>query len=129
MAVAAGSTGLQANGPATRCAMRAGLAQRPRSGRIGIGTELPAGEGRSECVVMDLRREFGRRDAGIGRNIDGRAAAEAIAAARKAIVVPVLVMRRGFSAVVRVLFGARLAVSGVQVKRSMGVAACKRERQ
>ena len=30
---------------------------------------------------------------------------------------------------VRVLFRARLAVSGVEVKRSMGVAACKRERQ
>jgi len=78
---------------------------------------------------MELRRKFGRRDARIRRKINGRAAAEAIAAARKAIVVPVLVMRRGFSAVVRVLFGARLAVSGVQVKRSMGVAACKRERQ
>ena len=78
---------------------------------------------------MELRREFGRRDAGIGRKINGRAAAEAIAAARKAIVVPVLVMRRGFSAVVGVLFRARLAVSGVEVKRSMGVAACKRERQ
>jgi len=122
-------TGLQANGPATRGAARAGLAQRPTSGRIGVGTELSAREGRSACVVMELRREFGRRDAGIGRKINGRAAAEAIAAARKAIVVPVLVMRRGFSAVVRVLFGARLAVSGVQVKRSMGVAACKRERQ
>jgi len=129
MAVAAGSTGLQANGPATRCAMRAGLAQRPRSGRIGIGTELPAGEGRSACVVMELRRKFGRRDARIRRKINGRAAAEAIAAARKAIVVPVLMMRRGFSAVVIVLLRAGLAVSGVQVKRSMGVAACERERQ
>jgi hypothetical protein len=42
---------------------------------------------------MELRREFGRRDAAIGRKINGRAAAEAVAAARKAIVVPVLVMR------------------------------------
>jgi hypothetical protein len=62
---------------------------------------------------MELRREFGRRDAGIGRKINGRAAAEAVAAARKAIVVPMLVMRRGFSAVVRVLLRARLAVSRV----------------
>jgi hypothetical protein len=42
---------------------------------------------------MELRREFGRRDAGIGPKIDGRAAAEAVAAARKAIVVPMLVIR------------------------------------
>jgi len=62
---------------------------------------------------MELRREFGRRDAGIGRKINGRAAAETVAAARKAIVVPMLVMRRGFSAVGRVLLRTRLAVSGV----------------
>jgi len=73
--------------------MRAGLAQRATSGRIGVGTELPAGKGCSGRVVMELRREFGGRDAGIGRKINGRAAAEAVAAARKAIVVPVLVMR------------------------------------
>ena len=90
---AAGCTGRQANGPATRGVGRAGLAQRAGSRRIGVGTELPAREGRSACVVMELRREFGRRDAGIGRKIDGRAAAEAVAAARKAIVVPMLVIR------------------------------------
>ena len=90
---AAGYAGLEANGPATRGAARAGLTQRAGSRRGGVGPERPAGKGRGEGVIMDLRREFGRRDAAIGRKINGRAAAEAVAAARKAIVVPVLVMR------------------------------------
>src|SRR6516164_62230 len=71
---AARYTGLEANGPATRGEIRAGLAQRPTSRRIRIGPKRPAGEGRAECVVMDPRREFCRGVAGIGRNIDGRAA-------------------------------------------------------
>jgi hypothetical protein len=42
---------------------------------------------------MELRRELGQRDAELGRKINGRAAAEAIAAAGKSIVVPILVAR------------------------------------
>lgn len=79
---------------------------------------------------MDLRGEFGRRDVELGRKIDDRAAAEAVAAARKSlVVVPMLMMRRVFSAVMCVLFRARLAMSLIQMKRGMGIAACKRERQ
>jgi hypothetical protein len=78
---------------------------------------------------MDLRGEFGRRDVELGRKIDGRAAAEAVAAARKSLVVPMLMMRQVFSAVMCVLFRARLPVSLIQMKRSMGIAARKRERQ
>ena len=78
---------------------------------------------------MDLRRKFGRRDAGIGRNIDGRAAAEAVAAAGKSLVVLMLMMRQAFSAVVRVLLRARLSVSGNRMKRGMGIAADESERQ
>src|SRR5215467_14336465 len=79
--------------PVTRRAARAGLAQRTGSRRIGVGPERPAGKGRGERVIVDLRREFGRRDAEFGRRIDGRAAAEAVATARKSLVVPMLVMR------------------------------------
>jgi hypothetical protein len=78
---------------------------------------------------MDLRGEFGRRDVELGRKIDGRTAAEAVAAARKSLVVPMLMMRRVFSGVMCVLFRARLAVSLIQMERSMGIAARKRERQ
>ena len=116
--------------PATRGGWRAGLAQRAGSGRIGLGPQRPAGKRRGERVITDLRREFGRRDGEFGRKIDGRAAAEAIAAAGKSFVVPMLVMRRALSgAVVPVLFRAKLAVSGIQMKRSMSVAARKCERQ
>jgi hypothetical protein len=86
-------TGFQPNGPVTRGAARAGLAQRTGSRRIGVGPERPAGKGRSERVIVDLRCELGRRDAELGRKIDGRTAAEAVAAARKSFVVPKLVMR------------------------------------
>ena len=90
---AAASTGFQANGPVTRGAARAGLTQRAGSRRGGVGPERPAGKGRGEGVIMDLRREFGRGDAELGRKIDGRAAAKAVAAARKSLVMPMLVMR------------------------------------
>ena len=84
------SDGFQANGPETRGATRAGLAQRGRSGRIGIGLQGPAGEGRGQGVVMDPCRQIGRRDTQDWRNIRGRAAAEAVAAARKSVVMAVL---------------------------------------
>ena len=84
------SDGFQANGPETRGATRAGLAQRGRSGRIGIGLERPTGQGCGQGVVMNLRRQIGQRDTEDWRNIHGRAAAEAVAAARKSVVMAVL---------------------------------------
>ena len=121
--------GLQANGPATRGAARAGLAQRDRSGRIGIGRKCPAGERRGACVVMDFCWKLCRRDTELGRKIDGRTAAQAVAAARKCFVVLMLMLRRCLSGVMRVLFRARLGMIGDQMKRGMGIAARKRERQ
>ena len=61
--------------------------------------------------------------------MDSRATAQAVAAARKCFVVLMLMVRRCFAAVVGVLFGARLGVSGGQMKRGMGIAARKCERQ
>jgi hypothetical protein len=62
-----------------------------------------------------------------GSDIDGWAAAEAVAAARKAVVMAML-MGRCFP-VVGMLFGAGLVVSALQMKRVMGVAADESERQ
>ena len=120
--------GLQANGPATRGAVRAGLDQRAGSGRIRIGLQRPAGQERGEGVVLDMRPQIGWRDTEDWRNIHGRAAAEAVAAARKPVVMAMLMERR-FTVVVGMLLRARLVVSTVQMKRSMGVAADKSERQ
>ena len=121
-------SGLQANGPATRGAVRAGLDQRAGSGRIGIGLQRPAGQECCQGVVLDMRPQTGRRDTEDWRNIHGRAAAEAVAAARKSVVMAMLMERR-FAMVVGMLLRARLVVSVVQMKRSMGVAADKSERQ
>jgi hypothetical protein len=71
---------------------------------------------------MRLRRELGWRDTEDGRNVDGRAAAEAIAAAGKPVVVAMLMERR-FIVVVGMLLGAGLVVSAAEMKRGMGVAA------
>jgi hypothetical protein len=78
---------------------------------------------------MDLRGRFGRRDAELRRKIDGRAAAEAVAAAGKSLVVRMLMERLCCSAMVRMLFRARPAVSGIQMKRGMGVPADESQRQ
>src|SRR5712692_322049 len=83
---------LRANGPATRKRARSGLGQRAGSGRIGVGQKCPAGERRCERVVMDLRRKICRSDSELGRKIDRGGAAQAVAAARKAVVVLMLVM-------------------------------------
>jgi|SRR6516225_7568877 len=120
--------GLKANGPETRGATRAGLGQRGRSGRIGIGPQRPAGQGFSQGVVMNRRQQMRRRDTEDWRNIHGGAAAEAVAAARKSVVMAVL-MKRRLSVVVGMLLGAGLVVSIVQMKRSMGIAADQSERQ
>ena len=125
----AGSTGLQTNGPATRGGWRAGLAQRAGSGRIGLGPKRSAGKGRGERVITDLRRQFGRRDAEPGRKIDGRAAAEAVAAAGKSLVVWMLMERLCVSALVPMLFRTRPAVSGIQMKRGMGIPADESQRE
>lgn len=75
-----------------------------------------------------MRRQIGRRDTENWRNIHGRAAAETVAAARKSVVMAML-MERGFSVMVGVLLGAGLVVSAVQMKRSMSVAADESDRQ
>jgi hypothetical protein len=75
-----------------------------------------------------MRRQVGRRDTEDWRNINGRAAAEAVAAARKSVVMAMLMERR-FSVMVGMLFGAGLVVSAAQMKRGMGVAADESERQ
>ena len=122
------SDGPQANGPATRGALRAGLAQRAGSGRIGIGPQRPAGQGCGQGDVMDFSRQIGRGDAEHGSEIHGRAASEAVAAARKPVVMPMLMERR-LSVVLSMLLRAGLGVSAVQMKRSVGVAADESERQ
>jgi hypothetical protein len=78
---------------------------------------------------MDLRRELRRSGVGLGCNVGCRVAAEAVAAARKALVVLVVMVRRGFSVVVGVPLRAGLGVRGRQMKRGMRVAVRKRERQ
>ena len=123
----AGTAGLETNGPATRGGWRAGLAQRAGSGRIGLGPKRAAGKRRGERVISDLRRQLGRRDAELGRKIDGRTAAEAVAAAGKSLVVRMLVERLCASALM--IFRARPAVSGIQMKRGMGIPADESQRE
>ena len=125
---AAGYTGPQANGPVTRARIRAGLAQRAGSGGPGIGPQGPAGEGCGQGVVMRLRRQIGWRDAERGGNVDRRAAAEAVAAAGKPVVMAML-MERCPAVVVGMLLRAGLVVSAVEMKRGMGVAADEGQRQ
>ena len=120
--------GLQANGPATRGAVRAGLDQRAGFGRIGIGLQRPAGQGYGQGFVMGPRRQIGRRDTEDWCNIHGRAATEAVAAARKSVVMAMLMERR-YTVVVGTLLGAGLVVSIVQMKRGIGVAAGESDRQ
>ena len=77
---------------------------------------------------MRPRRQIGRRITEDWCNLHGRAAAEAVAAACKPVVMAMLMERR-FTVVVGMLLGAGLVVSTVQMKRSMGVAADESERQ
>ena len=62
------------------------------------------------------------------RQVGGGGAAEAVAATRKPVVMAMLMEGR-LSVMVGLLLGAGLMVSTVQMKRSMGVAADKSERQ
>src|SRR5215472_9906342 len=124
VARAANSAALRADGPATRGAARAGLAQRAGSGRIGVGQQCPAGHERVQGVVTDARRQVDGGDAELGRQVGGGGAAEAVAAAGKSLVMPMLmlVLRFGVPVMVGVLLRAGLVVSAVQMKRGMGVA-------
>ena len=72
-------------------------------------------------------RQIGRRDSERGSNINGRAAAEAVATARKSMVM--VLMERCLSVMVGMLLGTRLVVSIVQMKRGIGVAAGESDRQ
>ena len=109
------SAGLRANGPVTRARLRAGLAQRAGSGRIGLGQQRPARKRRGKRVIMDMPGKLCRGDAEIGRDIGGGGAAEAVAAAREAFVMLLLVMVRRLSAVVGVLLRAGFGVSGAHM--------------
>jgi hypothetical protein len=75
---------------------------------------------------MDPRRQLSRRETEGGSKIHGRAAAEAVAAARESVVMTLMEGR--LSVMVGVLFRARIVTSSVQMKRSMGVAAYESER-
>jgi hypothetical protein len=77
---------------------------------------------------MDPCRQIGRRDTKCGSEIHGRATAEAVTAARKIVVMAVLLERR-LPVVVDMLLRTGLVVSAVQMKRGMGVAADKSKRQ
>jgi hypothetical protein len=77
---------------------------------------------------MNVRRQIGRRDTEDRGNVDGRAAAEAVAAAGKPVVMAMLMERR-LPVVVGMLLRAGLLVSAAQMKRGMGVAADESERQ
>jgi len=77
---------------------------------------------------MRLRRQIGWRDAERGGNVDRRAAAEAVAAAGKPVVMAML-MERCLAVVVGMPLGAGVAVNTAQTKRSIGVAADESERQ
>ena len=61
--------------------MRAGLAQRGGSGRIGLGQQRPAGQEHGKFVVMDPHRKRCRAHAELGWQISSGGAPEAIAAA------------------------------------------------
>ena len=77
---------------------------------------------------MGPRRQIGRCDPERGSKVDGGAAAEAVAAARKPVVMAML-MRRRLPVVVGMLLGAGLVVSPVQMQRGMGVAGDESDRQ
>ena len=77
---------------------------------------------------MRLHCQFGRGDTEHGGNVDGRTAAEAVAAAGKPVVMAML-MERCPAVVVGMLLRAGLVVSAVEMKRGMGVAADEGQRQ
>jgi hypothetical protein len=72
--------------------------------------QCPAGQGCGQGVVIDSRRQVGRRCAEHGGKIHDRAAAETIAAAGKSVVMTMLMERR-LSVMVCMLLGAGLVVT------------------
>ena len=106
-----------------------GLAQRDRSGRTGLGQDRPTGKRRGQRLVMDLRPQLCRSDGELGRKKGCGSAAQAVTAARRSVIVPMLVMRRGCSDVVDVLFRTGIQVSGNQMQRSVSIAVGERQRQ
>ena len=78
---------------------------------------------------MDLRSQLCRSDGGLGRKKGCGSATQAVAAARRSVVVPMLVIRRGCSGVVDVLFRTGIQVSGNQMQRGVSIAVGKRQRQ
>jgi hypothetical protein len=78
---------------------------------------------------MDLRGVLRQSDGERRRETSARATAQAVAAARKSMVVLILVVWRGFPAVVGVLFRDRREVSTSQMQRGTGVPADESERQ
>jgi hypothetical protein len=80
-------------------------------------------------VVGNARRQIGRRHAERRRKIKGGAAAEAVTAAGKSLIVPMLIRRLGFAVMVRTLLRAGLGVSDVKMKRGMSVSAHESQRQ
>jgi hypothetical protein len=78
---------------------------------------------------MDLRPKLCLSNGELGWKIGRRAAAQTVAAAREPLVLPLLVVGRGFSGVMGVFFGTGLGMSATQMHRSVRVAANKRQRQ
>ena len=107
----------------------AGLAQRDRSGRTGLGQDRPTGKRRGQRLVMDLRPQLCSSDGELGRKKDCGSAAQAVAAARRSVIVPMLVMRRGCPDVMDVLFRTGIQVSRNQMQRGVSIAGGERQRQ
>ena len=68
------------------------LAQRTGSGRSRFGQKRAVREGRRQRVIMDLRPDLGPSDGELWRKIGRGSAAQAVAAARKSVIVPMLVI-------------------------------------
>jgi len=125
----AGVPAVRQTAPQPRARRASGLARRAGSGRARVGLQASAGQEYGPGVVMKARQQIGRRHGERGRKINGDGATEAIAAAGKSLVVPVLVLSFVFAVMVGMPLGAGRGMNGVQMKRGMGIAARKCERQ
>jgi len=125
----AGVPAVRQTAPQPRTRRASGLARRAGSGRARVGLQASAGQEYGPGVVMKARQQIGRRHGERGRKINGDGATEAIAAAGKSLVVPVLVLSFVFAVMVGMPLGAGRGMNGVQMKRGMGIAARQRERQ
>jgi len=125
----AGVPAVRQTAPQPRARRASGLARRAGSGRARVGLQASAGQEYGPGVVMKARQQIGRRHGERGHKINGDGATEAIAAAGKSLVVPVLVLSFVFAVMVGMPLGAGRGMNGVQMKRGMGIAARQRERQ